>query len=134
MHEVALRAAGLLAENAHRLELVEEVGARSVDVQHAVDGLAAGGLHRKHQRRKIFPLREVVGHAESLDARLQGWLVGDALDAAAVDEDARLVAAQRFTVLGGRHQHACLRQAPAHCAESQRLAENPRLIPAVQPP
>ncbi len=45
--EVALRAAGLLAEDAHRLELVEQVGAALVDVQHPVDGLAARRLDRR---------------------------------------------------------------------------------------
>ncbi len=105
VREIALRAAGLLAEHANGLELVQQVAAARVDVQHPVHGLAAARLHRAHQRRQLVAQRVVVADAERVDAGLQRRRIGDAVDPLAVDEHARLVAAQRFLVVRRAHEH-----------------------------
>jgi len=108
VREVALAATGLLAEHADRLELVEQVAARAVDVDHAVHGLAARRLLGEHDRRKLFAQREVVADADGVDAGRELRRVGNALDALAVDEHARREAAQRLAILAGAHQHRSL--------------------------
>ena len=144
VHEIALGAAGLLAEDAHGLELVEEVGAAGVGVQHAVDGLAARRLHRQHDGRELAAQCHVVGDADRVDAGHQLRRVGDALDRLPVDPDPRLVAAQRLPVLPCVHQHAVSPRIgslplsgdagrPTHCREGTAvragLGENPELAP-----
>ena len=125
--EVALCAAGLLAQDANGLELVEQVGAALVDVKHPVHGLAARRLHRAHDRRELVAQGEVVGQADGVDSRLQRRRVDDAFDARAVDEDARRVTAQRFTVVGRVHQHDVFPgSACTDCAEATCIAENGR--------
>jgi hypothetical protein len=47
-HE-GLRAAGLLTEEMHRLELVLQISRQIVDVQHAIDRTAAALLSSGHQ-------------------------------------------------------------------------------------
>ena len=110
VRQITLRAARFLAEQAHRFELVEQVGTRGIDVQHAVDALAARGLHRAHDRRELVAQGEVVGHAERVDARLQRREIGDALDPITVDEDARLAATQGLAIVAGVHRHGDPRQ------------------------
>ncbi len=102
--EIALRAAGLLAQQPHHFQLVQQVLGRGVDVAEAVDPLAAGVLHRRHQRLVFGLEREVVGEGDRVHARPQQGLVGDAFDAVAVDEDFRAQAAQRFAVLLAGHE------------------------------
>ena len=48
MRQITLGAAGLAAHEPHSLELAQEIVRRFVDVQHAVDGLAARALSRRH--------------------------------------------------------------------------------------
>jgi hypothetical protein len=90
VREVTLRAAGLLAQHAHGLELVQQVGGRFVDMQHAVHGAAGARLPREHQRRPLGLQRRVVGEGERLHAGLQRRLVGHRIDAPAIDIDHRL--------------------------------------------
>jgi hypothetical protein len=113
VRQVALRAAGLLAQHTHRLELVEQVAGGFVDVQHARHAAAAAGLERRHQRRQRGVAREVVADAERGDAGLQRGLVGHRFDAAAIDVDQRPQAAQRLAVVGGGHRErrgGCVRR------------------------
>ena len=79
--EIALRAAGRLAHEPHRLELVKQVGGGLVDVEHAVDNLARGALAGRHQGQMLRLLGEIVGDAHRIDARPQQRLVGHALHA-----------------------------------------------------
>ncbi len=104
VREVALGAAGLLADQAHRLQLVEQVAGAGVDVGQPVHPLAAGVLHRRHQRRKPLLQRVVVGQGNGIDAGRQRRLVGHAVDLAAVDEYIRAISPQRFAKLRARHQ------------------------------
>ncbi len=106
VRQVALCTAGFLAQQAHGLELVEQVAGRLVDVQHAVDGLAALGLLRRHQRRHGRLVREVVAEGQRVDARLQARCIGHRVDALAIHVHRRPVAAQRFAVVGAGHQSA----------------------------
>ena len=126
MAEVALGAAALAAHQPHRLELVEKIGRRLADVQHPIDGLARGSLAGRHQRQVLVLEREIVGDADGGDARRQQRLVGDALDALAVDEYARPVAAQQLPVVGGRHQHVALLRARAAFPRPNGLPQLPR--------
>ncbi len=80
MREIALRAARFLADEPHRLELVEKIGRALVDMQHAVDGLARRTLPRQHQRLVLGAMREIIGDADAGNARREQRLVGDALD------------------------------------------------------
>ena len=105
MREITLRAAAFLADEPHRLELIEKIGRALVDMQHAVDDLAGRALPRHHQRLVLRLVREIVGDADAGNAGRQQRLVGDAVDASAIDEDARRVAAQRLAVIGGIHEH-----------------------------
>ena len=97
VHQVALGAAGFLAQQAHRFELVQQIARRLVDVQHAVDRsscaamLSLLGRHQLGQRRVT---RHVVAHAQRLYAGRQARRVGDRLDQLAIDVDARLEAPQ----------------------------------------
>jgi hypothetical protein len=102
--QVALRAAGLLAQQAHRLEFVEQVAGRLVDVQHAVDHLAAAGLGGECHGCELRVAREVIGVGQRVDAGCERGLVGDRLDAAAIDVDGRPQTTQRFAVIGAAHQ------------------------------
>ena len=81
MREIALRAAAFLADEPHRLELVEQIGRALVDMQHAVDDLARRALPRRHQRLVLRLVREIVGDADAGNAGRQQRLVGDAVDA-----------------------------------------------------
>ncbi|MCY1226415.1 hypothetical protein D9M72_386440 [compost metagenome] len=118
VRQVALGAAGFLADQPHGLELVEQVARTRVDVREPVHALAAGVLHGGHERRVLGLERVVVGEGDGVDAGLEGGLVGHAGDAAAVDEHGGRVAAQRFTVVGAGHEegvgrrgiHACCLQ------------------------
>ena len=47
--QVALGAAGVLADQPHRLQLVELVGGRAVDVEEAVNRVAGALLDRRHR-------------------------------------------------------------------------------------
>ena len=104
VRQVALRAARLLAHEPHGLELVQQVARARVDVHHAVHALAAGVLHRRHERRGLRLERVVVGERDGVDARLQLRIVGHRLDAAAVDEHARRQPPQRLAVVIAGHQ------------------------------
>jgi hypothetical protein len=105
MREIALRTAAFLADESHRLELVEEIHRALVDMLHAVDNFARRRLPRGHQRLVLWAMREIVGNADAGNAGREQRLVGDALDFAPVDEDPRRIAAQRLAVIGGIHQH-----------------------------
>ena len=47
LSQIALGAAGVLADEAHRLQLVELIGGRAIDVEEAVDLGAGAFLHRR---------------------------------------------------------------------------------------
>jgi hypothetical protein len=106
VRQIALRTARFLAQQAHRLQLVQQVAGRFVDVQHAVDAAAAGRLHGGHQRRLGGVPREVVAHRQRVDAGLQLRRVGHAGHALAIDIHHGPVAAQRFAVFGAAHETA----------------------------
>jgi hypothetical protein len=57
-------------------------------------------VSRSHQVTQRRIGGEIVGHADGVDARLQGRFVGDAVDAAAVDVDHRVEVAQGVAVGG----------------------------------
>ena len=63
VREVALRAAGLLAQQAHRFELVQQVAGGLVDVQHAVH-VRPLVPSAQHQRRELGHVGVVVGDAD----------------------------------------------------------------------
>jgi hypothetical protein len=48
---------------------------------------------------------EIIGDADAGNARREQGLVGDTADPAAINEDARLIAAQRLAIIGGVHEH-----------------------------
>jgi hypothetical protein len=98
--EIALGAAAVLAQEPDRHELVEQVGARLIEMQHAVDGLAAGPLARQHQNLVLGGTSEIVGEPDRGDAGGQRRRIGGRFDRLSVDEDTRLVAAQRLAIFG----------------------------------
>src|SRR3546814_1924591 len=65
MRQIALRAAGSLADQTHRLEFVEQVLRGFVDVQHPVDRLAGCVLTGGHDRDVLLTQREVVCDANA---------------------------------------------------------------------
>jgi hypothetical protein len=99
VREVALRAAGLLANQAHGFELVEQVAAAHVDVRQPVDEPATGVLHGSHQTGVFRLERVVVGEGDRVDAGLKCAFVGHAEHPPAIDKHGGVVAAQRFTVV-----------------------------------
>ena len=106
VRQVALGAAGFLAEQAHGFELVQEVAGRFVEVQHAVHAPAARCLHGGHQRSLGLIACEVVTDGKCVDARSQRRGIGYAVDALAVDVHHGPVAAQRFAVVVAAHEAA----------------------------
>ena len=94
MRQIALGAAGFLADQAHGFKLVEQIAAAGVDVAQAIDQLAAGVLHRRHDGRIFGLQRVVIGQRDSVDARAKAALVRHAGDLLAVEENPGLVAAQ----------------------------------------
>jgi hypothetical protein len=87
VRQVALRAAGFLAHQAHGFELVEQVAAAHVDVAQPVHHLAAGVLHGRHQPGVFRLERVVVGQGDGVEAGLEGALIGHAGHAPAIDKD-----------------------------------------------
>jgi hypothetical protein len=75
--QVALRAAGLLAQQTHGLELVEQVACRVVDMQHAVDHMAAAGLGGQCDGCELRVAREVIGVGQCVDTGCERGFVGD---------------------------------------------------------
>jgi hypothetical protein len=71
VRQIALRAAGLLTQDAHRLELVQQVAGRFVDVQHAIDGPAAAACTAVISGDFPGIEREIVGDCQGVDSRLQ---------------------------------------------------------------
>ena len=61
--QIALRAAGFLAHQPHRLQLVEQILGRRGNGDHPVHRLAAGQIRpgRAHQRRHVLAQSEVIG-------------------------------------------------------------------------
>jgi hypothetical protein len=104
VRQVALGAAGLLAHQAHGLQLVEQVAAAHVDVAQAVDRPATGVLGGRHQPLVFGPQRVVVGQRDGIQARLQCALIGHGLDPPPVNEHRGTVAPQRFAVVCPGHQ------------------------------
>ena len=94
VHEIALGAAGFLADQAHGFQLVEQVTGAGVDVSEPVHALAAGLLHSRHDGRVLRLERVVVGECDGVDAGAEGAFVGHAVHLAAIDEYVRLVLAQ----------------------------------------
>ena len=84
MRQIALGAAGFLAQRAHRFQLVQQVAGRLVDVQHPADHAVAPRLRGQGDGRDLRAPREIIGVGQGIDARPQGRLVRDALDLAAV--------------------------------------------------
>jgi hypothetical protein len=118
--QVALRAPGLLADDPHRLQLVQQVARVAVDVQQPVDRRAGAGLGRGHQPGQLRAAREVVGDADRRDAGRQARLVGHALHVLPVEEHARAQGAKGVAVLGGRHEHEALQP----CVPGRALARS----------
>ena len=103
--EIALGAAGALAGEAYRFELVELVGGRAVDVEEAVD-LGARALFDRHHRMPVTRVaRQIVGDPERGHARREARLVGDRRHRVAVHIDTRRQAPQRLAVILGGHEH-----------------------------
>jgi hypothetical protein len=103
--QVALRAAGVLAYEAHRLQLVQQILARRGDRHHPVDLGGRAGRRGAHHRHQLLAQREVVGEPDRVHAGRQRRLVGNRGDRVPVDEHARLVTPQGFAVIRGGHQH-----------------------------
>ena len=74
-------------------------------MQHPVDGFARRRLPRRHQDLVLRIEGIIVGDADGVDAGRQHRAVSDAIDALAIDEHARLVAAQTLAKLSAGHQH-----------------------------
>jgi hypothetical protein len=68
VREIALSASRRLADQAHGLELEEQVLRGLVDVQHPVDGLAGRALPCRHDRHVLLAKSEIVGHPHAGDA------------------------------------------------------------------
>ena len=113
LRQVSLGAAGVLADEAHGLQLVELVGGGAVDVEEAVDLGARALLHRDHRVTVALLAREIVDEPQGRDTRPEAWLVGDGGDLVAVDIDARREAPQRLPVLFAGHQHPAPSAQPA---------------------
>ncbi len=106
--QVTLGAAGVAADQAHGLELLQQLVAAMRHMQHAVVILAAVARGHAHQHGGVLAQGEVVTQADGIDAGQQRRLVGHAVHRAAIDIDLRLQAAQGFAVVGGSHQHGFL--------------------------
>ena len=78
--EIALRTTGLLAQDAYRLEFVQQIACGLVEVQHPVHSLPARSLHGGHHRGELRIQREVVGDAERVDAGTELRRIGHRLD------------------------------------------------------
>src|SRR5689334_5935976 len=89
VRQVALRAARLATDEAHRFQLAEQVARALIDVQHPVDGLARCRLPGRHERRVLRAERKVVCNAGRRNPGLKLRLIGYAFDAPAVEKDAR---------------------------------------------
>ena len=94
VRQVALGAAGFLADQAHRLQLVEQVAAAGVDVGQTVDQFAAGVLHRGHDGRVARLQCVVVGQRNGIDTGCKAWLVGYAGHSLSVQKNPGFVAPQ----------------------------------------
>ena len=116
----SLRAAGLLAQHPHGLQLVQQVTGRLVDVQHAADDPIAAGLGGQCNRLQFSAQSVVVGECKGVDTGAKRRIIDHAGHLATIDEDLRLVAAQRLAVgvaghqvdfggsVGGSGRHGCL--------------------------
>ena len=103
--EIALRATGFLTDEAHRLELVEQVRAGPGDREHPVDRAVEVEALGAHQVLRRLAQREIVADANAIDTRREQRIVGHRLDPSSIDVNQRVQTAQRFTVIGGGHQH-----------------------------
>ncbi len=83
--QIALGAAGLPANQAHRFQLVEQIGPIAGNRDHPVDRLATRGFG-PHPRRQVLAQREIVSDRHARDARRQQRLVGHRFDPATVRE------------------------------------------------
>jgi len=102
--QVALRAAGFLAQHPHHFELVEQVARRLVHLQHAIDNTVAARLRGQRQAFHLRPQSEVVGEGQRVHAGAQRRLVGHALHPPAVHIDDGVQAAKRFAIRLAGHQ------------------------------
>ena len=102
--QVALGAAAILAGEAHRLELVEQVLPAAIDREEAVDRIA-GNSGRDHDLRGFGQERKIVGQPHRVDAGLQPGLIRHRGHQIAADINARGKAAQRFTIGFGGLEH-----------------------------
>ena len=104
LRQIALRAARFLAQQSHILELVEQVAAGLIEVQHAADLPAAVRLRGQGQRRPLRLERRIVGVGQRVDPRPQRRFIGHAGHFVPVHEHPRLQASQRFAVGRAVHQ------------------------------
>ena len=104
VREVALGATGFLADQSHRLELVEQVAAAGIDVRQTVDQFAAGVLHRRHDGRVAGLQGVVVGQRNGIDTGRKAWLVGYAGHSLSVQKNPGFVASKRLTEIVAGHQ------------------------------
>ena len=108
VREIALRAAGLATHQAHRFQLVQQVGARLVDVRKRFTVLPVVPWRAVISSAVLIPAGEVVGDPDRREARRECRLVRHAVDRSAIDEHARSVAPKRLPVVCGGHQHVIL--------------------------
>ena len=102
--EVTLGAAGLLAQHADGLQLVQKVTGGFVDVEHPTHDAVAAVLGRQRDGFQRFVEGVVVGEGQRIYAGAQHWLVGHALDQSAIDIHDGLALAKRLAVLLAGHQ------------------------------
>ena len=119
--QIALGAAGVLTDETHRLQLVELVGGRAIDVEEAVDLGAGALLHRRHDVPVALVSRKIVHQSQRCDSGPEAGLVCDRGDLIAIDIDPGREPPERLPVLLAGHQHPASPVQPA-CASLCRIA------------
>jgi len=105
MRQIALRAAGFTADQAHGFQLGQQIIPAAIHMQHAIGQAPAAFLRRRHQPGVFSAMCEIIGHANGIDAGREQGLIRHTRHLAAIDENARLQRPERFPVISGSHQH-----------------------------
>ena len=105
MRQIALRAAGFTANQAHRFKLRQQIIAAVIHMQHAIDEPPAAFLRGRHQPGIFGAMREIIGYTNGIDAWRQQGLIRDTRHLTAIHENARLQRPERFPIISGSHQH-----------------------------
>ena len=90
MRQIALRAAGFTANQAHGFQLGQQIITAVIHMQHAIDVPPAALLRGCHQPGIFCALREIIGHTNGIDAGRQQGFIRHTRHLAAIDENARL--------------------------------------------